>query len=252
MKLIIQKGGNYIMNELSALKDFLQFSQNMIAQESLKEDGTGCKYRPVFVVLIYSGTGFSQLADHFVKGAQYWHAGLAFGPSLGNIYSFNFGKYGTNKFKGGLSFESIDAYKEKHPEGYCYVGCVLLTPDRYKKLKANLNYYMENKSKTRYSFINLIWSLFGRKKKMGEFSFVCSTFVDAVLKSVNVDLNGKANNLVKPDDLLSKNPNEIEIYKGDIVKYDAENARQKVEKYANNKNYAYFSRGGYSRYRGTA
>ena len=28
------------MNELSALKDFLQFSQNMIAQESLKEDGT--------------------------------------------------------------------------------------------------------------------------------------------------------------------------------------------------------------------
>lgn len=237
---------------LTALESFLDFSADLIAQESLKNDGTGCKYRPVYVVLIYSGTGFSQLADHFVKNAKYWHAGLSFTPTLDKIYSFNFGKYEANKVTGGLSYESFDDYKERHKEGNAYVGCVLLTPARYAKLKKNLDYYIKNKRKTRYSTINLIWSLIGRKKKMGEFSFVCSTFVDAVLKSVDIDLNTKANNLVKPDDLLSDNPNEIEIYKGLIVDYDPEEARRKTEKYANNSQYAYFSRGGYSRYKGTA
>ena len=89
-----------------------------------------------------------------------------------------------------------------------------------------------------------------KERKVKKFSFVCSTFVDALLKSVDVDLNEEANNLVKPDDLESNNPNQIKIYEGSIVGYDAEKAAKIVEKYANNPNYAYFSRGGYSRFRG--
>lgn len=211
-------------------------------------DGTGCKYRPVFIILLYSDSTFDHVAEKFVKNQKYWHAALGFGPSLSTTYSFNFGECEANRFKGGLSFESMDFYKREHPTGTCYIGCVLLTPQRFQKLQDALNYYITHKTKTKYSFINLLWALMNKKKKDKRFSFVCSTFVDAILKSVDVDLTFKQNNLVKPDDLISDNDKQIKIFEGKIIDYDPMKAAKIVEKYANNVDYAYFSRGGYSAY----
>lgn len=228
------------------IEQFISFCDNsQIAIEGMDiHTGHGCLYKPVFVVLLYSDTLFDHIAEKFVKNQSYWHAAIGFGPSLSKTYSFNFGEAGANKFKGGLSYESYEFYKEEHPTGDMYVSCIFLTPYRYKKLQDTLNFYINNKMKTSYSFINLLWALIGKKTSNGlKFDLVCSTFVDTLLKSIDVNLNDKQTNLVKPDDLRSEiNNKQFEIFNGKIVDYDPKKAKRLVEKMANDKKCSYFSR----------
>ena len=231
-------------------KDFLLYGARMTSQsldttmESMNYDtGDGCKYHPVFVILLNCKTTFDKIAGRLVKGQMYWHAAISFGPSLSNVYSFNFGEAEANKIKGGLSYESLAVYQREHPTGQMYVGCIFLTQYRYKKLKAVLNYYIENKKKTKYSFSNLLFQFFNKNKesKTG-LDKVCSTFVDTLLKSVNVKLNDQPTDLVKPDQLREGNERQIKIYEGQISEYDPLVASKYVEKLANNKSYSYFKK----------
>ena len=89
------------------------------------DEGFGNVLRPVFIVLTYMDSTFDKVVEKFVKGQKYWHAGISFGPSLKNIYSFNYGNAAVknvNKFTGGISFESIDLYKNENSNGtFVYV-----------------------------------------------------------------------------------------------------------------------------------
>ena len=164
---------------------------------------------------------------------------------MSKCYSFNFGEAYANRFKGGLSFESIDFYKREHPTGTMEVSCIFLSKFKYDKLKATLNYYIENKEKTKYSFINLIYSLFGKQTKDKKFNLVCSTFVDTILKSINVKISdAKSINLTKPDDLMKqeKNEKQFKIFEGKIKDYNTRSVIRKVEKLANDVNNNYFKR----------
>lgn len=228
------------------LESFINFCDDMmIAKEGLHMiTGNGCQYHPVFIVLLYSDSTFDHVAEKFVKNQEYWHASIGFGPALSTLYSFNFGEAEANKLKGGLSYESMDFYQREHPTGNVCVSCIFLTQQRYQKLRETLNYYIKNKKKTRYSFINLVYSLFGKvKTSKKNLSLVCSTFVDTILKSVDVRLNDKPTNLVKPDDLKSgHSEKEFVVFKGRIKDYDAEEASKIVEKMANDKTYSYFNK----------
>ncbi len=193
------------MNEVLFLENYFNYNdQNNQIQETIDMDeGYGGKLKPVFIVLLYSDSNFDHIAEKFVKGQSYWHAAVGFGPALSRTYSFNFGEADANKIKGGLSFESLSFYKKAHPTGTMEVSCVLLDDYKYKKLKATLDYYLRNKEKTKYSFINLVYSLFGKSTKNGlNKNLVCSTFVDTILRSVDVKIPvNRAINLTKPDDL---------------------------------------------------
>lgn len=237
------------MNAFST-KNFLAYESCMTSQsldeamESLHYDtGDGCKYHPVFVILLNCKTTFDKIAGKLVKGQMYWHAAISFGPSLSSVYSFNFGEAEANKLKGGLSYESLAFYQREHPTGEMYVGCIFLTQYRYKKMKAVLNHYIENKKKTKYSFSNLLFQFFNKNKesKTG-LDKVCSTFVDTLLKSVDVNLNDRPTDLVKPDHLREGNEMQIKIYEGPISGYDPMKAAKLVEKMANDKSYSYFKR----------
>ena len=218
-----------------------------ILQEDVKkidaDEGYGADLRPVFIVLLYSDTTFDHIAEKFVKNQDYWHAAISFGPALTHCYSFSFGEANANKFKGGLSFENIKMYSQ-HDTGTMEVNCIFLDEEKFKDLKEVLNYYIKNKEKTKYSFINLVYSLFGKKTKNGtKFNLVCSTFVDTILKSVNIDLNkGKQTNLVKPDDLKKskENKKQFKLFEGKIIKYKVEEIKKKVEKLAANINNNFF------------
>ena len=208
------------------------------------DEGYGGKLRPVFIVLMYSDSTFSHTADKFVKNQKYWHAAIGFGPSLSRTYSFNFGEANANKIKGGLSFESLNFYKEEHPTGTMEVSCIFLTPARYKKLKNTLDYYLRNKEKTRYSFINLLYSLFGKKTKNGlKMNLVCSTFVDTILRSVNIAITdqNKNTNLTKPDDLRAKHEKQFKIYEGPIPGYNVEKAHAKINELSDDVNNDWFA-----------
>ena len=242
---------NYDIDETQLSESEMEAIHQELSIDSVNEaidmdDGYGAALRPVFIVLLYSDSDFDHTAEKFVKNQDYWHAAIGFGPALSRCYSFNYGEASANKIKGGLSFESLKFYKTAHPTGTMQVSCVFLTPFKYKKLKATLDYYLRNKEKTRYSFINLLYSLFGHKTKNGlKLNLVCSTFVDTILKSVNVDLNnGKTTNLVKPDDLKANDskPKQFKVYQGRIVGYMPKRIAGIVEKLANDVNSNYFSK----------
>jgi hypothetical protein len=164
---------------------------------------------------------------------------------LSTCYSFNFGEAEANARKGGLSYESLAFYQREHPDGDLYVSCIFLTQSRYKKLKENLEYYIHNKEKTKYSFINLARQFFGKNKvsKSG-LDKVCSTFVDTLLKSVSVNLNDNPSDMVKPDDLHEGNEMQFTIFSGLVKDYDPMKAAKMVENMANSKQYSYFHKGG--------
>lgn len=249
------KDNNHIITESSEVyQEFIDILNEDVTKDDNKinkidaDEGHGAELRPVFIVLLYSDTTFDHIAEKFVKNQDYWHAALSFGPALTHCYSFSFGdpEAGTNKFKGGLSFENIKMYQEGHPNGTMEVNCIFLDEPTFKQLKETLNYYIKNKEKTRYSFINLLYSLFGKKTKNGlKFNLVCSTFVDTILKSVNVNVTGtnKATNLTKPDDLKAKKSNkkQFKLFEGNLLKYKVEEIKKKVEKLANELKNNFFS-----------
>lgn len=223
-------------------------TEKILLQEKIDmEEGYGAKLRPVFIVLIYSGSTFTKVAEKFVKDQKYWHAAIAFGPGLTNLYSFNFNNPATkvNKFKGGLSFENVNLYKQRHPDGTMEVSCILLGSRKYKALKETLDYYIQHKEKTRYSFLNLAYSLFGHKTPNGKkFNLVCSTFVDTILKSIDINIGNDSTNLTKPDDLRAdkKREKQFKVFEGKIVDYKPASAARKVEKIANDENNNYFKK----------
>lgn len=229
----------------SEMQPYLDELQGIVSEKVDMDDGFGGKLRPVFIVLLYSDSNFDHVAEKFVKNQKYWHAAIGFGPSLSRTYSFNFGEANANKIKGGLSFESMQFYKDEHPTGTMEVSCIFLSPYKYKKLKATLDYYLRNKEKTRYSFVNLLYSLFGKAKKNGlKMNLVCSTFVDTILRSVDVNISGiKHTNLVKPDDLRKReNEKQFKVFEGMIKDYDPKKVQEKVSKLSDDVNNDYFKK----------
>ena len=205
--------------------------------------GTGGKLRPIFTVLIYGDATFEKLAEKFVKGQDYWHAGLAFNTALNPFYSFNITMGKTNAVKGGLSTENIEEYQEKRPNGTLFIGCILVKSSKYAQVKKALNYYKKNAEKTRYAQEGLIKSLFHIKTKNGmKFSLVCSEFVDILLKSANIDISHIDNsNLVKPDDLKGNEKDKVfKIYEGKITEFSAEKINPIVEKLVDDESLNFF------------
>lgn len=236
---------NRVLSEEDMQPYIDELSKELVNEKIDMDEGFGGKLRPVFIVLTYSDSRFDHVAEKFVKNQKYWHAAIGFGPSLSRTYSFNFGEANTNRFKGGLSFESMKFYQEEHPTGTCEVSCIFLDPYKYKKLKATLEYYMKNKEKTRYSFINLLYSLFGKSTKDGlKMNLVCSTFVDTILRSINVNISGdKATNLTKPDDLkVGKHEKQFKVYEGRLLDYNPDKVAAKVGKMSNDVNNDFFKK----------
>ena len=198
------------------------------------DEGFGAKLRPVFVITMYVSSTFDHFVEKFVKDQEYWHAAISFGPSLNKCYSFN---------KGGLSFESLQAHLDVHPEGSLEVNMILLTPYKYRKIKSAFECYMQTKDKTSYNIMNLLTQFMGKETKDGlRYSQVCSTFVDSILKAADIDINSKNTSLVKPDDLKNQEKFEkyYQIYKGKFVDYDVKKMTKKVDKLANDANNDWF------------
>lgn len=217
---------------------------DLITESIDVDEGYGEDLRPIFVILLYSDTLFDRIAEKVVKDQDYWHSAISFGPALSRCYAFNFGESNANKIKGGLSFESLEYYKVSHPTATMEVSCILVNEEKFKSLQKSLDYFIHNKEKTRFSFINLLYSFIGHKTRSGlKFNLVCSTFVDTLLKSIDVNISKKHTNLVKPDDLKVKKQNKkhFKIFEGNAVDYDINKATWKVENLIQDPNNNYFS-----------
>lgn len=233
-------------------------------QESLNEaidldTGAGGKLRPVFIVLVYNPTsGFVKIAHNVMPDQKYWHASIAFGPSLSKCYSFGIipknivSEKNRKKFlHGGFVIESLKKYIKEDPNTKIEVDCIFLYPDRFAKLKETVDYYINNADKTQYSFLNLAKMVFNIKDKNGlRTKLVCSEFVDTVLKSVNINVARddknkdviRNSNLVKPGNLHydKKNEKQFKLFEGKITNYSIKKITDKVEKLSDDVNSEWF------------
>ena len=219
---------------------------NILQERMNMEDGSGELLRPVFVIIMYSESAVVKIFEKAMPDQKYWHAAIGFGPLLDTLYSFNMDHH-ANKLKGGLSFESLKAYIRDNPKSTCQINCVFLKEGKYNQLKKTLNFYIFNKNRTRYDTINLLMSLFEKGKRNGlNLNQVCSSFVDTLLQSININISGKEySNTTKPDDLRSdtkENKKYFKIYEGLITKYQPSKIVKIVEKMARDPKNNYFGR----------
>ena len=184
--------------------------------------------KPVFIVLSFTNTAFGKVINAW-KGGHYSHASIAFEPDLKHMYSFNFDN--NLNTGGGLSFESIDEYLSKFDEARIKVMTIFVTASQHAKIRAKLDYFISNVEKTRYDVSNIFRIIFN---KVGSNDYnlkmICSQFVDAMLRVVNIDLTNKSTNLVAPDDFEKvKNKKVFILFEGLIRDYNPKAIAVKVK-----------------------
>jgi len=238
--------GQDLNNEvILSLENYINFENidQLVVKEDLATIGQNIKFgllKPIFILLTFCDTTFDKIAGKFVKNQKFWHASIGFDYSLTVCYSFN---YNPKTRESGLVYESIESYKQRFPNADCQVSCVFVNEPTFYKIKESLNYYVLNKNNTRYDFLNLFYSYIGKATKNGlKLNQVCSSFVDSLLKSVDIDITKKSTNLVKPDDLIKQKENRKQfiMYNGKVSKYNSSVVLNRVTKMQSDAKNNYF------------
>lgn len=184
---------------------------------------------PLFVVLSYSGSGFSKVITKYTN-SKFSHSALGLDIGLEKLYSYNLSG-------NGFSLESLERYKKQNSESDIVVMCTFVKKKDIKKIKSSLDYLIANKDNTRYSVANILG--IGLNKDF-EFNttMICSQFVDRMLKMVNVDYTNKPSGLVTPNDLyINKSKKIYKIYEGKITDYNPNKTATLIKKLQKNPNY---------------
>lgn len=156
------------------------------------------KLEPIFIVLSHSGTLFGKIINKFKKSI-YSHAGISLTSDLSKIYSFGIRSNGKEN---GVIIETLDDYKDKNGNADLLVIAFFVDPLTKEKIIKNINWYMDNQDKTKYSIKNLARIVVNKKiESKHSLEMVCSQFVDNILKMSNIDITNKSSNLVAPSDL---------------------------------------------------
>lgn len=206
---------NYIREHSSFIYDLTKTDISAIQESSraMRNMYKELNIYPVYIVLSWTNTNFSKLI-RFVKNSKYTHAGMSLDSDLNEIVTFNY-----DSVSSGFHIENLKNYINTYRDCQIEVLCLFVDKNILDKLKKSIEYYKNAKDVTKYGFKNLFNILLNRKKEFTEFDteMVCSQFVDHILKLCDIDITGKANNLVIPQDyatVASANPKVYKIYEG--------------------------------------
>lgn len=172
---------------------------------------------PVYIALFEGKAPISQ-AIKKVTHSTFSHAAISFDPHLKKTYSY--GIDGSEKgIVGGFIQESID---NKPADKHVAVYAIFLKKPDFDKLKANIEDFVNNVSKTTYSYINLLLSYIFKIPINMKKTMVCSQFVDRMLKLIDVDISNKNSAFVAPADFekyAKENKKIYILYDGLIGKF---------------------------------
>lgn len=206
---------NWLTEHSSFIYDLAKTDISSIQESSkaMKATYNDLNIYPVYIVLSWTNTNFGKLI-RFVKNSKYTHAGMSLDSNLQEILTFKYDSIST-----GFEIENLKGYINTYRDCQIEVLCLFVDRETLKKLKASIDYYRKAKDVTKYGFKNLFNILLNKKKEFTEFDteMVCSQFVDHILKLCDIDITGKANNLVIPQDyatVASANPKVYKIYEG--------------------------------------
>lgn len=205
------------MNTTSFI-DLRGFETNNIPEVKLEAEENKSRLNPVFIVMEEGKTPiFSDLVRKASKGI-YSHAMISFDSSLENLYSY--GMEGSVRMLGGFIMENI---KNKPKNAMLKVYAFFVNNDIFETMKKNIEWFKENQKKTIYSWHKLFAYAFNIPTSSDNIDFICSEFVDKMLKVAGIDLTKNYSNLIAPNDIdraAKKNRKVYTIFSDKIANYN--------------------------------
>lgn len=197
----------------------------IIEKSSISAIKRGIKYKPIFILLSYTGTFMGSMIQKFT-GDEYSHASISLNTSMDSMCSF--GPDSSGKI-GFVPTESIytGGYVE---DGAKYGLYMYMAPQlEYTSMVTAINSFKENADKLKYSMRGIFNIMMGKESTYPD-EYFCSEFVAFILNKGNPSLLGdKHYSLHTPGD-LSRMKKIIKIDQGEIRNYDVAKIDRKVSK----------------------
>lgn len=189
---------------------------------------------PIFLVLIEGKSPFISNAIRKITNSIYSHIGISFDSSLENIYSF-----GGIKIDDEEGMPNVGGFRKENIHGSTTRNLNVKVFGMYiKKSQINgmmhtVEMFSKNADQTVFSKKLLLDKLFNREHPVkNPYKQICSSFVNYILKSSDVDLLGK--DLPTPadfDNIDEVYPNQVfEVYSGLGDDYEENIAEDKLTK----------------------
>lgn len=216
------------MNTHFNLINLIDLSKYELLSEVKGIEGDKKRLEPIFITFTAGVAQFSKVIMKFTN-SDFSHSGISLDSSMKKIISYNM----AGKKFGGLSEESIEKYIE-HGIEHFKVLVLFVDKDAKKKMKEEIDIFLNNKTATRYGFedfFNIVFNIPAENRKTT--TMVCSQFVDYILKIGGIDLTNKPSNLVSPENLnqtlSTDGVNVYQLFDGDVKKYKEKDIKNKIK-----------------------
>ena len=196
-----------------------------ITDEPVTENASKDTHQPIFMVFVQGKSPIISTTIKKVTNSPFSHIGISFDSKLDTVHTYNMTP------KPGVVKETLSGYKDN----IITVMAFFAPTNIYNTMKDTVMDYYINAKKTVYDFGIIFNKLINKNARVvnDKYHQVCSTFVDAVLKSGKVTLDKDAN-VPSPAELYNATksmPNKIiEVYSGPADKYDSVKVDKKMNK----------------------
>lgn len=210
--------------------DLRGFEAPEIRKINLEANSNTNSLKPIFIALEEGKTPIFSDGVRLLSKGKFSHAMISFDSSMETLYSY--GMDGAVRKLGGFIIESI---KNKRKDSTFKLYCFFVKNDVFDTMKKNVEWFIDNQKKTIYSWHKLFAYIFNIPTSSDNIDFICSEFVDKMLKLGGLDLTKMNSNLVAPNDIdraAKKNRKVYTLFNDKIAKYDKNKIDRLVAKIA--------------------
>ena len=221
---------NKLLDKSSPLNIFIKLDKEVSDQEivdtPVTENAAKDTHQPVYIVFIQGGKG--KLVPRTISAftnSDYTHVGISFDSSLKDVHTYNMVP------KPGVVRETLSRYGNNIITVMSFFAPTAI----YNAMKDNVMDYYVNTRNTVYDLTAIMGKAFKKNTRLidDKYHQICSTFVDNILKSGQIDLS-KDNGIPDPGQLYNATksmPNKIiEVYSGPANKYNSDKIDKKMNK----------------------
>lgn len=221
---------NKLLDKSSPLNIFIKLDKEVSDQEivdtPVTENAAKDTHQPVYIVFIQGGKG--KLVPRTIStftNSDYTHVGISFDSSLKDVHTYNMVP------KPGVVRETLSRYGNNIITVMSFFAPTAI----YNAMKDNVMDYYVNTRSTVYDLTAIMGKAFKKNTRLidDKYHQICSTFVDNILKSGQIDLS-KDNGIPDPGQLYTATksmPNKIiEVYSGPADKYNSDKVDKKLNK----------------------
>lgn len=234
-RLKASKRVNKLLDKHSPMNLFINLDKvvpdDAVSDEPVIENAESDTHQPIYMVFVQGKAPIISSSIKKVTHSPYSHSGIAFDHTLNTVHSYNMIP------DVGLVRETLQGYKDS-----VITVMAFFAPNKIAQaMKDYVQDFWYNSKKTVYDFGIIFNKLINKNARVVEDKYhqVCSTFVDAVLKSGNVVID-KTANVPSPAELYNSAktmPNKIiEVYTGPANEYNANKVGKKIKKLLNRGN----------------